>query len=464
MNFFTKLTRAIERNQSLLCVGLDPVADNLPEGTDLFAKLVDWGDRIIASTQDLVCCYKPNIAFFEQFGPEGLSALAAVIKLIPPEIPVLLDAKRGDIGSSAEAYARGVFGAFGADAVTISPYLGQDSIKPFLKDPDKAVFILCQTSNPSAAEIQDHGAPSLFETVAQKAKNWGSTIQLGLVVGATKPDALRIVRQICPDHWILAPGVGAQGGDLGEALQAGLRSDGLGMIIPVSRSVINAPDPRQAAVDLRDAINAFRKTPEPKKAVRKHEGLIIKLFKYQCIKFGNFTLASGKQSPIYIDLRRVISFPDLFKVAAQAYVDILKELEFDLIAGVPYAALPLSAVAAWQLNCPMIYPRKEIKAHGTGQNIEGAFQPGQRVVLVEDVITSGGSILKAVEALRNEGLLVTDAVVLVDRKQGGVEALLKEGIRVHPVLDIYEVMDLLKSNGFVDADTFTSVIRYLRED
>jgi uridine monophosphate synthetase len=464
MNFFTKLTNAIERNQSLLCVGLDPVAENLPEGPDLFNKLIDWGAGIIARTQDLVCCYKPNIAFFEQFGPEGLRALAAVNKLIPSDIPILLDAKRGDIGSSAEAYARGVYGALGADAVTLSPYLGQDSITPFLQDADKAAFILCQTSNSSAAEIQGHGDPALFEVIAQKAKVWGPVDQLGLVVGATKPDALRIVRQICPDHWILAPGVGAQGGDLGEALKEGLRSDGLGMIIPVSRSVINASDPRQAAIDLRNAINAFRKTPQPQKAVSKHEGLITKLFKYQCVKFGNFTLASGKQSPIYIDLRRVVSFPDLFKVTAEAYVELLRELEFDLIAGVPYAALPLSAVAALRMDRPLIYPRKEVKAHGTGQNIEGAFQSGQRVILVEDVITSGGSILKAAEALRREGLLVTDAVVLVDRKQGGIEALLQEGIRVHSVLDIYEIMDVLKSNDFIDADALTSVMRYLREN
>lgn len=463
MNFFTKLTNAIERNQSLLCVGLDPVAGNLPEGADLFTRLVEWGDGIIADTQDLVCCYKPNIAFFEQFGSEGLRALVTIIKLVPPDIPVLLDAKRGDIGSSAAAYAKGVYGAFGADAVTLSPYLGQDSITPFIKDPEKAAFILCQTSNPSAAEIQGYGSPSLFEFIAEKTKNWGSVDQLGLVVGATKPEALSIVRQICPEHWILAPGIGAQGGDLGQALTAGLRADGLGMIIPVSRSVINAPDPRQAALDLRESINAFRQTISPPKAVSKIERLILKLFKYECVKFGNFTLASGKQSPIYVDLRRVVSFPELFKAAAEAYVDILRKLEFDLISGVPYAALPLSAVAAGQMNCAMIYPRKEVKAHGTGQNIEGAFKPGDRVVLIEDVITSGGSILKAAETLRTAGLVVSDAVVLVDRKQGGVETLLQEGIRVHPVLDIFEIMNALKSNDLIDADTHTSVMRYLRE-
>ncbi len=464
MNFFDKLCKAIERNQSLLCVGLDPVAKNLPEGSDTFTRLVNWGAKIIGATQDLVCCYKPNIAFFEQFGPEGLRALVDIIKLIPEEIPVLLDAKRGDIGSSADAYARGVYDHFQADAVTLSPYLGQDSIKPFLENQEKAAFILCQTSNPSAKDIQLHGEPPLFEFIAQRAQTWGSKDQVGLVVGATKPEALEIVRKTCPDNWILAPGVGAQGGNLAQALGAGLRSDGLGMIIPVSRSVINAPDPHQAAFDLRDSINAFRQNVTPQIASNKQEALILKLFQYQCVKFGDFTLASGKSSPIYIDLRRVVSFPDLFNQAAAAYLALIKDLEFDLIAGVPYAALPLSAVIAWKMDWPLIYPRKEVKAHGTGRKIEGAYQPGQRVVLLEDVITSGGSILAAVNTLRAEELLVSDAVVLVDRKQGGVDVLLQQSIRVHPVLDIFAIMKVLKSHELIDNGIHNSVMTYLLDN
>ncbi len=464
MNFFIKLSKIIERNQSLLCVGLDPVEKNLPEGSDNFTRLVNWGANIIGATKDLVCCYKPNIAFFEQFGPEGLRALVEIIECIPEEIPVLLDAKRGDIGSSADAYARGIYEHFQADAVTLSPYLGQDSISPFLKNPEKTAFILCQTSNPSAKDIQLHGEPPLFELIAQKAKTWGSKDQVGLVVGATKPEALEIIRKICPDNWILAPGVGAQGGNLAQALGAGLRPDGLGMIIPVSRSVIYAPDPRQAALDLRDSINAFRQNVTPHTALDKHEALILKLFQYQCVKFGDFTLASGKNSPIYIDLRRVVSFPDLFNQVATAYLELLKALDFDLIAGVPYAALPLSAVISWKMGWPLIYPRKGVKAHGTGRKIEGAYHPGQRVVLLEDVITSGGSIRAAADTLRAERLQVSDAVVLVDRKQGGVDGLLQQGIRVHPVLDIFMIMKVLKSHELIDTGTFNSVMTYLQEN
>jgi uridine monophosphate synthetase len=463
MNFFTKLTKAIERNQSLLCVGLDPVAANLPEGDNLFSRLVAWASGIIAETSDLVCCYKPNIAFFEQFGPEGLRALVAISERIPEGIPMLLDAKRGDIGSSAEAYARGVFWQFHADAVTLSPYLGEDSIKSFLKDPEKAAFVLCQTSNPSAKEIQDHGEPPLFEFIAHQARTWGGPDQVGLVIGATQPEALRRVRQICPETWFLAPGVGAQGGDLAEALQAGLRPDSLGMIIPVSRSILNVPDPRAAAIELRDAINAFRRSFTPQPFVGARERLILKLFDYGCVKFGTFTLSSGKESPIYIDLRRVVSFPDLFKLATASYIEVLNELDFDLVAGVPYAALPLAAGAALRLNLPLIYPRKEVKAHGTGQKVEGAFQPGQKAVLMEDVITSGGSILTAAEALRAVGLAVRDAVVMVDRKQGGVEALLGDGIKVTSVLDIFEILDVLKSHALIDDETYQRVKAYLQD-
>ena len=463
MNFFAKLTKAIEQNGSLLCVGLDPVEANLPEGSDIFSRLAAWASGIIAETRDLVCCYKPNIAFFEQFGPEGLRALVAISEMIPEDIPMLLDAKRGDIGSSAEAYARGVFGQFHADAVTLSPYLGEDSVKAFLEDPDKAAFVLCQTSNPSAKEIQDHGEPPLFELIAHQALNWGAPDQVGLVIGATQPEALRRVRQICPETWFLVPGVGAQGGNLDEALQAGLRPDGLGMIIPVSRSILNAPDPRAVAIELRNAINTFRSSFKPKVVLSDREKLILKLFDKGCVKFGTFTLASGKESPIYIDLRRVVSFPDLFKLAVTSYIKVLKNLDFDLIAGVPYAALPLAAGVALRLNLPLIYPRKEAKAHGTGQNIEGAFQPGQRVVLMEDVITSGGSILKAAEALGAAGLVLRNTVVMVDRKQGGVEDLSQHGIKVTPVLEIFEILDVLRSHDLIDDETYQRVKAYLQD-
>ncbi len=462
MNFFTKLTEASRRNNSLLCVGMDPVEAVLPSGTDLYSRLVAWGTDLVSQTADFACCFKPNIAFYEQFGLDGLRALTEILQHIPSYLPVLLDAKRGDIGSSAEAYARGAYQHFQADAITLSPYLGQDSVKAFLQDSDKAVFVLCQTSNPSAKEIQQHGDPPLFELIAQIAQSWGTTDQLGFVIGATQPEALRTVREICPDHWFLAPGVGAQGGDLTEALQAGLRSDGMGLIVPVSRSIMTAPDPHQAALKIKNTINDFRASFTPDPLHSKREKLILDLFEKGCVKFGKFTLASGKQSPIYIDLRRVVSFPRLFRRVVDATVEELRGQKFDLVAGVPYAALPISAVTALQLGKPLIYPRKEVKEHGTGRKVEGVFQPGQRVILLEDVITTGGSLLKAAETMRDSGLIIEDAVVLVDRKQGGSDAMAQHSIRIHAVLDIFEILQVLESHNRIDVDTHTKVKEYLQ--
>lgn len=475
MDFITKLNQAIERNNSLLCVGMDPTEAVLPAGEDLYSRLLNWARDLIAQTKDLVCCYKPNIAFYEQFGPKGLRVFQDIVREIPEDIPLLLDAKRGDIGSTAEAYAKACHRWFKADAVTLSPYLGRDAIQPFVTDPEKAVFILVQTSNPSAAEVQQHGKPPLFELVARISQTWGNPGQIGLVVGATKPEALARVREICPEAWILAPGVGAQGADLKQALQAGLREDGLGMIVPVSRSVMNAPDPRAAAAALRDEINQIRKevaitrsepsVPEVGNSSLEdpYGELIDGLFETGCVKFGNFTLASGKQSPVYLDLRRLVSFPSLLELAVEAYIDVLLKLEYDYIAGVPYAALPIAAIAASKLKQPMVYSRREVKTHGTNQQVEGVFEPGQKAVLVEDVITSGGSLLTAAEALSGAGLLADQAVVLVDREQGGVASLAEKGIAVHPVLTFSQILDRLHQGGMISSEIHLMVKTYLRE-
>jgi uridine monophosphate synthetase len=463
MSFFQRLNTAIEANQSLLCVGLDPQEAQLPSGEDIETRLIVWAENIIRRTAGLVCCYKPNIAFFEQFGPAGLRAMQQIVDFIQlQDMLVLLDAKRGDIGSTAQAYATAVYHQWDADAVTLNAYLGEDSIRPFLQ-PDKAVFLLCQTSNPSAAQLQLHGDPPLYQHLARQAALWGTSEQIGFVVGATQPQALAVMRDLCPNHWFLAPGVGAQGGDLAEALQAGLRPDGKGLIIPVSRAVLNADDPREAARQLRDAINQARAAIQPRSLSSAKERLIEGLFHAGCVKFGQFTLASGKQSPIYVDLRRVVSFSALLQQVYEAYRTQLQGLAFELIAGVPLGALPASAILAHQMKVPLIYPRKEVKQHGTAQQIEGAYQSGQTAVMIEDVITSGGSILSAAEQLRAGGLVINDAVVLIDRQQGGKEALAAHELTVHSVLTIQEILQSLLAQSLIDSETFTAVETYLKE-
>jgi len=468
MGFIEKLNKAIERNNSLLCVGMDPTRQVLPPGEDTFARLLSWAQALIEQTRDLVCCYKPNIAFFEQFGPKGIRALYEIIPMIPEDIPFILDAKRGDIGSTAEAYATACYQWFKADAVTLSPYLGQDAVKPFVENEEKSVFLLCQTSNQSASEIQAHGNPELYLHVAQVSKNWGKPGQIGLVVGATKPEALKKVRQINPDAWILAPGIGVQGGNLQLALTAGLRADGLGMIVPVSRSVMNAEDPRAAAAALRDEINQIRAEvitnaqKQDTEDEKRFTTLINGLFEVGCVKFGNFTLASGKQSPVYLDLRRLVSYPEVLDLAVEAYIDTLVKLNYDFLAGVPYAALPIASIASSKLRQPMVYPRKEAKQHGTGQLVEGVFEQGQRAVMVEDVITSGGSLLTTRDALQSVGLVADQAVVLVDREQGGVHALAEQGMQVYPVLKFSEILAILHQEGKIDDATYKMVSEYLK--
>ena len=384
-----------------------------------------------------------------------------MLACIPANIPVLLDAKRGDIGSTAAAYARAVFEVYHADAVTLSPYLGKDSIDPFLAYEGKAVFVLCQTSNPSAGELQNYGLPPLYQQVAAVAQSWGTPDQVAFVVGATRPESLAEVRSLAPQSWILAPGIGAQGGDLAAALQAGLRPDGAGLIIPVSRAVIYAVDPQAAARSLRDQINQLRQGFSPRPVASPKTRLVEALFTAGCVKFGNFTLASGKQSPIYVDLRRVISNPSLLRQAAAAYAALASDLKFDCLAAVPSAALPATAAVALEMNRPMIYPRKEAKAHGTGQMIEGVFEKGQVALAIEDVITSGGSILTAIKTLEEGGLVVKDVIVLVDRNQGGHQAMADGGYQLHAVLTIDEIVESLHAAQRLDETMYMTVKNYL---
>ncbi|RLT26971.1 MAG: orotidine-5'-phosphate decarboxylase [Chloroflexi bacterium] len=261
--FRAKYEATVERNRSLLCVGLDPDAALMPPGADV----VEYLGRIIEATSDLVCCYKPNAAFFEPNGDAGWRDLKAVIERIPSHIPVLLDAKRGDVGNTSKAYARAVFDTLGADAVTANPYLGSDGLEPFFSYSDKHTFVLCRTSNEGARELQDltvgEGRP-LYEHVAMLAAGWNvreGRENVGLVVGATYPEEAARIREVAPDLLFLMPGVGAQAGDLEAAVQASVDAHGGAILVSASRSVLyagNEEASRAEAMRLRDGINAAR--------------------------------------------------------------------------------------------------------------------------------------------------------------------------------------------------------------
>jgi orotidine-5'-phosphate decarboxylase len=268
LRFLDKLDRAVEKNNSLLCVGLDIDLGKIPPPIlNREDPIYIFNREIVNATKDLACAYKPNIAFYERYGVYGLSSLIKLIEFILiTDVPVILDAKRGDIGHSSAAYAESAFKVFKADAVTVSPYLGEDSIGPFLEYQEKGTFVLCLTSNPGARDFQGMGAQEpLYRTVARRVKEWNKYGNCGLVVGATKPQELREIRQIAEDMPILIPGVGAQGGDLESSVKFGVNKEGNRAIINSSRSILYASKEenfaeaaREAAKLLRDSINKFR--------------------------------------------------------------------------------------------------------------------------------------------------------------------------------------------------------------
>ena len=241
-NFADKLRRASESNQSLLCVGLDPDPRLMPID-DVF----EFNREIIDATSDLVCCYKPNLAFYEALGLSGLDSLRRTVEHVPEGIPVLGDVKRGDIGNTARACAAALFDYYGFDAVTVNPYMGGDSLTPFLEYTDKGIFVVCRTSNPDSGDFQSlpitraNGEQHpLYMEVADRCNQWNSAGNVGLVVGATYPEELRQVREHCPELPILVPGIGAQGGDLHASVVNGANPLGGGLIITSSRQILYA--------------------------------------------------------------------------------------------------------------------------------------------------------------------------------------------------------------------------------
>jgi orotidine-5'-phosphate decarboxylase len=275
MTFVDAIAHAEQRNRSMLCVGLDPDPARFPGGWRGDAsRIYDFCAAIVDATRDLVVAYKPQIAYFAAHGAEAqLERLMAHIRQTAPDVPVILDAKRGDIGSTAKQYAREAFERYQADAVTLSPFMGFDSIEPYLRYAEKGLILLCRTSNPGGSDLQAQRLASgelLYEHIARLAQGpWNRTGQLGLVVGATYPAEIERVRELAPTVPLLIPGVGAQGGDAAATVRAGWRGQGGRTVAPIivnsSRAVLYASAgddfadaARTVAMAARDELNAAR--------------------------------------------------------------------------------------------------------------------------------------------------------------------------------------------------------------
>ena len=489
MGFFVQLTDAIARRQSLLVTGLDPNPEMLQSwaarrglaGRSFMSQARHWVKAVIEATADQVCAYKPSLGFYQALGPVGLELLLEVRDLVPRDLPLIIDAKHGDL-NSASALAHYLFRELGADAVTLSPFAGQDIAAPFLLYPEKGVLITCHSSNP-AARILQH-APGEddphYLRVVRESQLWATPEQLLLEVGTSDPEVLARVRQAAPERFLLLRSLWSEEEKLLAMLAAGLGPSGDGLLLPLPQSLLVEHGVAEEADALRRRINAAREQllqerggapadqacalwlPDPGGAVGPGPEpgdplaeLIVDLFDIGCLLFGEFVQASGAVFSYYIDLRQIISDPNLFHRVLHAYAEQLEGLEFERIAGIPYGSLPTATGLSLQLHRPLIYPRKEVKAHGARRLIEGDFEPGDRVVVVDDILITGGSVLDGIAKLESSGLRVRDVVVFIDHggdhDRRARERLAARGYRCHAVLDIARITRVLQRAGRLSA-------------
>ena len=487
--FFEELAARCATARTYLCVGLDPRASSAAEAE---AKCV----ALVEATHEYACCFKPNAAFFEARGAEGVAALKRVVaKVHGVGGLVVLDCKRGDVGSTAEAYAEACYEDLDADCVTLSPYLGYDAIGPFLsgKYCGKGCFVLCATSNGSAEEVQDPELRSLVARLCRDDGAWGlktpaASRPLGLVVGATKPEAVVAARSANGDAWILAPGVGAQGATAADVVGAALAGGGGGdtagggalrLVVPVSRAIANAPDPRAKARDLRDEINAAVEAaaPSSSSAIKAHQRAFIDcVLSTGALKFGAFTLKSGRSSPYFFNAGKVCDGANVAKLFdAYAAAVAACGVAFDVVFGPAYKGIPLCAGVAASLaakhgvDVSFAYNRKEAKDHGEGGTLVGADVAGKRVLLVDDVISAGTAVREATAILKANGANLVAVCVAVDRQEvtGGadapppgaprvsaVDAVRADlGVPVVPIVTLTDLLAYLDAAKGADAET-----------
>ncbi|MEL7417773.1 MAG: bifunctional orotidine-5'-phosphate decarboxylase/orotate phosphoribosyltransferase [Cyanobacteria bacterium J06555_3] len=475
MNFTEKLDQAIASNNSLLIVGLDPNPEMMPakyrhrEGS-LLENIEAWLLWAISSTSDRVCAYKPTLGFYQALGIPGLQLLERILGAIPSSMPIILDAKHSDLNTST-VFARTIFEQWQVDAVTLTPFAGQDHAAPFLVYADKAVFVLAHTSNPKAETLQRF--PNLeqpyYLQVVKESQSWATPEQLYLEVGTTNLNVLSKIRAIAPERTILLRSLWSKKNNLESLIAIGLNNTGGGLLIPIPQDFLAQQNLAPEVANLNRKLNTYRQQKLPQAASceiwtpnvclltsHPYQSLILELFDIGCLLFGEYVQASGATFSYYIDLRKIISNPHIFNQVLDAYGDIVQQLEFDRIAGIPYGALPTATGLALNLQRPMIFPRKEVKAHGTRRLIEGNFNPGEKVVVIDDILISGKSVMEGAEKLKSAGLEIDDIVVFIDH-EGGVKDRLKDnGYNAYSVLNISEITDTLYEAGRIDRQQYNS--------
>ena len=497
MVFFTALTEAINSRSSLLVTGLDPNPEMLRSwatsrglgGSSLLSQARSWCKSVIESTSDHVCAYKPSLGFYQAMGSAGVELMVEVRELLPHDLPLIIDIKHGDLNSSS-AIASYLFQTLHADAVTLNPIAGQDIAAPFLLYPGKGVVINCHSSNPAAKVLQHYPNEDepFYLQVVRESQRWGTVDQILLEVGTRDPEILKRVRQVAPERFVMLRSLWGEEGNLQQLLESGLNHAGDGLLLPLPQSLLNESDINRQTADLKKRINKIREehlntqheflSQQPKEECRiwphanqsstaeptNVEGtakeqdlkeLVIDLFDIKCLLFGEFQQASGAVFNYYVDLRQIISDPALFHRVLDCYAQVLGTLDFDRIAGIPYGSLPTATGLSLQLHKPLIYPRKEVKAHGTRRLVEGEFNDGETVAVVDDVLITGGSVLDGIAKLESSGLKVNDVVVFLDH--GGLQdtrakaRLNARGLNLQAVLSLEMISEVLEDAERISA-------------
>ena len=324
MNCFAKLNKTISQNQSLLVVGLDPNPEMLPRLGNRFILNTDnqidnlqaWLEWVIEQTRELVAAYKLNLGFYQALGVAGLALLHSILKRIPPQYPVILDAKHGDLNTSS-VFAQTIFTQWGIDAVTLTPYAGQDHVAPFLVHGDKAVFVLCHTSNPGALALQNYPHPDnpLYLEIVKQVQSWGTMEQAYLEVGSNDPEIIKKIRTLAPERLILLRSIWTEGADLEQIIRAGLDANGEGLLIPISLDLLAHENLAQSVANLNQQVEQIRSELITAGSScelwtsnvclfnqHPHQELILQLFDIGCLLFGEYVQASGETDTVELEV------------------------------------------------------------------------------------------------------------------------------------------------------------------